>query len=103
VKRQFDASSFQEVLRKTVEGAESMKEEEGWLRVYLQLLRAVLEDAQLMFPNSTWKRLHRGLKVIGMNKIVEKYKMMGLVDCVLAPWFLASSAENYRVIQSLND
>lgn len=86
-----------------MEMAEAMKEEEGWLRVYLQVLKSVLEDANIMFPNSTWKRLHKGIKIIGMNKVAEKYKMMSLVDCVLAPWFLANTVEQYKVIQTLND
>ena len=99
----FDGNAFQELIKKNFEAAEAMKEEEGWMRVYLQMLRAVLEDAQLTFPNSTWKRLHRGLKVIGLNKLADKYKMLSLVDCVLAPWFLAHSVEQYRIIQALND
>lgn len=80
-----------------------MKEEEGFLKVYLQLLRAVLEDNGISFANSRWKNLHRGLKVVGMNKIKDKYKMLTLIDCLAAPWFLAISVEQYQLIQSLND
>lgn len=63
----------------------------------------MLEDKNVSFPNSRWKSLHRGLKVVGMNKVEDKYKILMLVDCMAAPWFLASSAEEYHLIQKLND
>ena len=80
-----------------------MKEEEGFLKVYLQLLKSVLEDNSITFPNSRWKNLHRGLKVVGLNKTEDKYKVMTLIDCLTAPWFLASSVEQYQLVQTLND
>ena len=42
-KKVFESSHWQEVRKKNLEAAQTVKQEEGFMKVYLQLLKALLE------------------------------------------------------------
>lgn len=65
------------------------KEEEGFLKVYLAVLRE--KAAGLNIPVSRWKKMLKVLHFIGLTKSEGTYKRLSLTDCFIAPECLGRS------------
>jgi hypothetical protein len=79
----FDKDKFYESITRNFNQTLEAKEEEGFLKVYLAMLRE--KAAGLAIPVSRWKKMLKVLHFIGLTKCEGSHKRLSLTDCLLAP------------------
>jgi hypothetical protein len=81
----FNKDKFNDVVAVNFSQTLESKEEEGFLKTYLQLLREKITAQGIAVPLSRWKKMIQILHFIGLTKQEGTFRRLSLTDCLLTP------------------